>query len=991
MTRGGGVRSAVGRAVSLAVLGCASPGFATAQESEQEPGETLEEVIVTGSRIPRRDFRSTSPVTTVDSLELKLAGITNVEDSLNALPQVVPSFDRSMNGAGDNTATVNLRGLGENRSLSLLNGRRIAASGSFGAIDLNNIPSALIERIEVVSGGASAVYGSDALTGAINFILKKDFEGVEVTSQYDVTEAGDGEVIDINVSAGTSFAAGRGYLSGFVNVHDRRPIFHADRPFTQEVLFDDIFTGEVFSAGSSAVPAGTILNPVDVGGVFAEDGFTFEQDGTPRPFLDPEDRFNYAPFNYLQMPLERTVAAAFVDFDIGLTTRFYGEYTFADTSQEAEFAPSALFFEPIQMNIDNPFIHPATGQIFEENFDPDGDGIADFFLAKRLPELGSRNIDRTTELHRYVSGIEADIFGDWLFDLNYSFTDSQGRLLRSNDGSRTRFHQTLLVDPATQECWDPTGGCAPANIFGEGTISPEAADFIRTPPLGSSADVTQAIIGSSVVGDFTALPAGDLGFAIGVEFRKDKYDEAADNDFSNEDQMGFFAAIPISGEVKLKEVYAEVLLPILSDKRFARYLAVEGGYRYTDHSLAGGFDTWKLSAEWEPFTGYTLRGSIQQAVRAPNAIEYFEAEIADIDFFVSEFADLCSASLNPELAGFTEICVAQGIPASEIGTYEATLFYPTLVTTGGNQLLDPEVSDTVTAGIVIQPDAMPNLQVSLDYYSIDIDNAIQYIDPFQTIILCFAIQIPEDPLCQAVERDPDNYNISAVTGGPRNIATLRTRGYDLQINYEHDLPTWLSIFDGDTTLSYRILANHALENGSQPTPDVRYRDCAGFIGFPCNVTSFGTLPAYKTNTRVTYDSGPLTFSIQWLWIDGMKDAFFEYGLDLFGRVISTFRSTGRSTTVGKSTVASIILRTHNRPCSPAHRPTRIQIPPSMTSMDGLTSSALRDDSGTSFPAQRSAVRKSLPSAARLQNRDCHCRRHRERSCVRELAGPLAFP
>ena len=204
------------------------------------------------------------------------------------------------------------------------------------------------------------------------------------------------------------------------------------------------------------------------------------------------------------------------------------------------------------------------------------------------------------------------------------------------------------------------------------------------------------------------------------------------------------------------------------------------------------------------------------------------------------------------------------------------------MTNGGNQLLNPEVSDTVTAGIVMQPDALPNLQVSFDYYSIDIDNAIQYIDPFDTVILCFAIQIPEDPLCQAVERDPNNYNISAVTGGPRNIATLSTRGYDLQIDYEHDLPSWLSIFNGDTSLSWRILLNHALENGSQPTPDVDYRDCAGFIGFPCNVTSFGTLPAYKANTRLTYDSGPLTFSLKWLWIDSMKDAFFEYGLDLFG-------------------------------------------------------------------------------------------------------------
>ena len=254
------------RALVLTALVSAAPLLATAQESDQQTSKTVEEIVVTGSRIPRRDFNSTSPVTTIDRLELKLAGITNVEDTLDTLPQVVPGGNRS-DILGNRTATVNLRGLGEQRSLVLLNGRRFISSDSFGAVDLNNIPSALVERIEVVSGGASAVYGSDALTGAINFILRDDFEGIELSTQYDVTERGDGEAYDINLAGGLRFGNGRGYLSGFINYHDRQPIFGGDREFTRQTFRHNIFTGEVFAAGSSVVPAGVIPESVDLGGI----------------------------------------------------------------------------------------------------------------------------------------------------------------------------------------------------------------------------------------------------------------------------------------------------------------------------------------------------------------------------------------------------------------------------------------------------------------------------------------------------------------------------------------------------------------------------------------------------------------------------------------------------------------------------------------------------------------------------------------------------
>ena len=872
-------------AVSVAVIGILSAAPASGQESEletqQEPRKTVEEIVVTGSRIPRRDFNSPSPITTVDKLEFRLAGTTNVEDTLNTLPQVVPDFGRSSNNPGNGTAAVNLRGLGIQRSLVLLNGRRFVPSDVEGGVDLNNIPSALVDRIEVVSGGASAVYGSDALTGAVNFILRDDFEGIEISAQYEVTDRSDGEVIDVNLAGGTNFAGGKGYISGFFNYFDRSSIRASDRSFTQQTIADNIFTGEIFPAGSTSTPAGVILNPAIVNGMLVEDGITFEPDGSPRPFIDPDDRFNYAPFNYIQVPLERAAASVFLNYDVTANAELYGEFMYVDNSQASELAPTAVFFEFIQMNVDNPFLAPATRQILVDNFDPDGDGIAQFFFNKRLPELGSRQTERDTEMSRYVVGVSADLPNGWNFDLHGIHSESDGRQIRANDGSRSRMFQAILVDPVTMACFDPSGGCVPANVFGENSMSPEAADFIRAPAFWFDQNVEQSILATSIVGDLMELPAGALGFAVGIEYREDEYSETPDPTVDNNDQMGLFLEDPVSGETELTEVFGEVRVPILSDMSFAQYLAVEAGYRYSDHNLAGDFDTWKLSMEWEPFSGFILRGSMQEAVRAPSALEYFEAEEMGINPFIAEFDDQCSASFMPVERGFTDVCVAQGIPPSQVGIYQATPFFPVITTESGNPELDPEKSDTVTAGFVYQPDFLPDLQLSIDYFSIEIDNAIQGVSPGQTVSLCFAINNPADPFCQEIERDPATFNISSVTGGPRNVSVLRTEGYDMQVSYIHDLPSWMSIFNGASSLRWWFLGTYVLENGSQATPDVRFIECAGRVGFPCDENSFGTLPEFKSKLRLTYESGPLALSLQWRYIDEMKAAFFE-NLDLFG-------------------------------------------------------------------------------------------------------------
>ncbi len=853
---------------------CVSPDAALAQQAE-----AVEEIIVTGSRIPRKDFETPSPLTTLDAMELRLSGTTNIEDSLDTLPQVVPGNNRTANNPGNGRASGNLRGLGKNRTLILVNGRRFISSGTDGAVDINNIPATLIQRAEVVTGGASAVYGSDAIAGAVNFILKDSFEGIEVNAQYDVTDQNDGQVIDIYVAGGLSFANGRGQLSGFVGYNDRESVLQGDRAHSAQTRDHDIFTGESFIGGSIRNPEGMIPNPVDIGGVPAPDGVTFNPDGTPRPFTNA-DLYDFGPINYLQTPLTRWSAAAFADLDAGESVHLYAELMYVDSSAASQLAPT-LNPGTVEMNIDNPFLQPQTRQILIDFFDPDADGIAEFILNKRLVELGPRIIPSDSTMSRIVIGADGEFTNGWTWDAHFLYSDVDFETLFDNNASRTNLRQSQLVDPLTGECFDTSNGCVPANLFGAGNLSPEAADFIRVPAVIQTDSIQQSLFNASIVGDLPSVFSDRMQFAFGVEYRKDETEFVPDPALATNGIISLVPSPPVAGAFEMREVFAELVIPVISDRFLAKELTVEAGYRLSDHSISGNFDSWKVAGQWEPLSGLMFRASLQEAVRAPNSQELFEAEFVGDNPFLWE-SDLCSASFDPVALGIDDVCVAQGVPRSEIGIYEATPFFLAEIQSGGNLALDPEVSETFTAGVVIRPEWAPDLSMSLDYYSIRIDNAIQYINSLQTVIDCFSMDDPNSPLCAAVERTDPTFNITRVVEGPRNIARIETEGFDLQIEYTVDLPSWLSMFNGASDLRIWFLGNHTTKNGAQTGPSAPFLDCAGLFSFPCNTNSFGTLPEYKTRTRFTYNSGPLALSLQWRWIDGMVSACDTHCPGLFG-------------------------------------------------------------------------------------------------------------
>jgi len=866
------------RPLSVTILfACVSVGAAVAQPPDSPPRARaeIEEVVVTGSRIKRQDYTSISPLVTLDAEQITLSGVTAVEDLLNDAPQLVPYFDRSANNPGTGAAFLNLRGLGPNRTLITLNGRRMAPADEFGAADINTIPSQLIERVEIVTGGASTVYGSDAVAGVVNFILKEDFEGFELTGQYDTFQEGDGDILDLSATFG--LGGDRWHLTGFANWQERDPVFAGDRPFTDTRLQESFApgsTGELQPIGSATIPAGRVVFPAATlpGAGGAPGPITFEPDGTPRPFVQGVDQYNFQPANYLQVPLERESAALFGRLRLTDSVEAFGEALFSRTTSTSQLAPSPAFVEAV-VNLDNPLLTPAQRDLFGNAYDPDGDGRAEFLFAKRLEGVGPRRFTREADTTRIVLGLEGDLPRGWDWQATYSTSEVDGTGITGNAAFGDRFAQALLVDPGTGQCLDPSNGCVPFNPFGT-PVPEEALGFIRTGDIAEDYSLDEDIATVVITGDAVELPAGPVGIAAGFEWRELSSRYLPDENFLGGNVLGANAASAVAGTLDVMEYFVEALVPLLADAPAAHYLGVEAGYRYSDYRFSGGADNWKFGVDWSPVSAVRFRVMAQRAIRAPNIDELFREPREQPTVLFNPSADACSASRDPAGNGLTDLCVAQGIPRDQVGVYEAQENFPLVVfQNGGNTALEPESGDTFTAGVILQPDFLPELSVSLDYYEIEIDNAIGSTPLDSALNLCFGSRDPDSPFCRSLVRAPSG-DIREYTNPQFNLATLRVEGLDLAVNYRLDLAPAFAVVPGaDASLALQLLANHAMENATQTTPNSPSIECAGFFGGGCRlgVDLSQISPEYRTTTRLTYYSGPLSLALNWQWVGGLSN------------------------------------------------------------------------------------------------------------------------
>lgn len=832
-------------AAALAALVLAAPGL-SAQDADDSEDE-LEEVVVTGSRIPRRDLVANSPVSVIGLEEIQLQSTVEIDRVLDALPQTVSSNGPSTNNPGNGAANVNLRNLGTVRTLVLYNGRRMVGESTLGVVDLNNIPTALIERVEVSTGGASAVYGSDAMAGVVNFITKRDFEGVQVNGQYGVTQEGDGDRFSIDATFGSNFADGRGNVTLSVGYFDRSQIAAGSREFSS-VQLDEFSDGSgFFQGGSSRIPQGR----------FTGSGFNVfvNEAGGVTPYNGTTDAFNFAPFNNLLLPLERWTFAGTAHYDLSDNVELFTEFNYAKNRVERQLAPTPFAESGFTFDLNNPFMPTALRDLYAAN-DTDGDGLVTGSIFRRMLESGPRISADDRDFYRLVGGLRGNIEGfDWEVYYNYGRNDEaqrqQGNIVIS------RFQQGLLVDPDNPtQCLNPAGGCVVLNPFGEGNFTQEMVDYV-TIAATNLTSVEQQQIGANTTGTLVDLPAGPWGIAAGIEHRVERAENNPDTFLATGDIDGFNAGLPTSGEFDVSEIYLETVVPLLSDMPFAQYLAIEGGVRFSDYSTAGGVTSYKIGGEWVPVDGVKVRGLYQRAVRAPNVQELF---LGQSNSFPGA-TDLCNDT-SDRTAEIEALCLQMGVPEDALAGFQQE-DSQIEVLLGGNPDLQEETSDTFSIGLVYTPDFLPGLTVTADYYSIEIDDAIATFGGGlqSTIDACRADLDINSAFCEVLSTRRQDGQLEMVPLFNQNIARLTNKGIDWSAAYGFEA------LGGTFDLS--VFGAYIIESTTQGSPVVAPSECEGTVGV--RAVCGRADPQWRWQQRTTYRNGPFRASLRWRFIGPVTD------------------------------------------------------------------------------------------------------------------------
>lgn len=873
----------LGLLASVSGLTMAAP-FSQAQQNGADK-DNVEKIAVTGSRIRKADFVSNAPVATIGAEQFQLTSTVNTESLLNTLPQVIPGLDRTSNNPGNGTATVDLRGLGTNRTLVLINGTRAVPTTSNGTVDINTIPTALIEDVEVLTGGASAIYGSDAVAGVVNFILKDDFEGVQINAGFESTEQGDAEIYHSDITIGGNYADGRGNVVINMSYTDRRELFQGDRDFANVALKDS--TQGLIPGGSSGVPQTAIF----AGGLATyspdSEGIVFNEDGTIRPFIltgQENDLYNYAPVNYIQLPQERHQFTALGQFEINEHAEVYARAMFTDSRVPQQLAPTPIF-QTTTFTLDgNPFIDENAQQILSDalgnGIDTDGDGIDDTaraMLRRRLEEVGPRRVEAAFTSFQFLTGIRGSIFdSNWTYDIYYSTGKTNNASSQLGNVNRDRFNQALLLatdangqvildTDGNPSCADTsangsTSSCSPMNLFGQGNISQDAADFLKT-AVASTAVFNQKILAANISGDsegWFELPGGPMGIAIGFEKQNQDFEFIPSQDLAASTIAGFNGSPGVSGSYSVSEIYGELYLPILEGVKMAELLDVELAYRSADYTTVGTVEATKVGLSWQPIEELRFRAGFNTAVRAPNIGELFAPRGENFPGAI----DPCSAAGNPD-AATAAICQATGVPASNVGSPVLNLASSQVrAFGGGNPNLKEEEAETLTVGLVLTPS--DDFSVSLDYFDIEVVDAISPFGGGASNILqtCYDATNPTggagSPFCNAVTRRGDG-TIFGVETASQNVATQTLKGWDLISDYS------MSVLDGTFSVSY--IGTYTTESDFLPFAGGNVVTCAGEFGTICGEP----VPEYSHRVTFQWSNDDLTTQLLWRHVGSVSD------------------------------------------------------------------------------------------------------------------------
>ncbi len=877
-------------AVSATSPAFAQVGTPTNQTETNANGEEAagSDIVVTGSRIARRDLETAAPIAVVSQEEFRLSGTVNVEQVVNQLPQVIPGATAFSNNPGGGVSTLDLRGLGATRTLILVNGRRYIFFDASQLVDVNTIPSFLLEGVDSVTGGASAVYGSDAVSGVLNFRLRNDLKGVIGGAQYSITERGDGRRYNAYLAIGGAFGEDdRGHATVYGEYYNRAPIFQGARDISRiDYSEDSLVTPTRFNpGGSSTTPqgrftstypvrpanggtAGTVYCPT--GNVFCGGGAFYATPGSARPRTGA-DLYNFAPANYLMVPQERYLLGGYADYQVADNVTAYTEVTFVNNRVANELAPTPVT-GTFQVNIDSvsSFIS-AADQAALRQLDSlagngntvVGDGIVPLSVQRRVTETGSRNSLDERNAFRFLFGLRGDVTEGFNYDLYYSYARTRNANIQAGNISRSAFQAGL------------NGTASPINIFGPNTLTPAMVDQISI--LAQNGDIsTLQVVNGSVSGELFNLGLGaeSVGISLGAEYRKTAAQFIPDTALSSGDVIGFNAGDPTAGNYDVKEVFGEIRVPIISDRPFFHSLEVSGAARYSDYSLpnVGGVWTYAGSAQWSPVRDIMFRGQYQRAVRAPNVAELFGGQSVGFPAAV----DPCAVASAASDATVRALCIATGVPAGAVGSDTLQINPQIQGSFGGNPDLQEETSDSYTAGVVLRPSFIPGLSITADYYNIKIENTISTLGGGlpNSLNLCYnVVQDINSVYCQAFVGTRNALGQFDGEVLPRilnaNVGQLRTDGIDVAVDYTQRLG--FSLFGQDESrLNFSFLGTWVDTFTITPVQELpdQVNECAGRFG---QLACGNPIPAFKWTSRLSLIDGPATISLRWRHIGSVRD------------------------------------------------------------------------------------------------------------------------
>ncbi|WP_114395092.1 TonB-dependent receptor domain-containing protein [Oleisolibacter albus] len=881
---------------------------------------SLDEIVVTGTRIARKDFVSDSPLSTVGAEQFQQTGSLTAENLLNQLPQVVPdATTTSNNPSAGGRANINLRGLGSNRNLVLINGRRMIGSDSSMSVDVNTIPGALVDRVEVISGGASAVYGADAVAGVVNFILKDDFEGIESNLQYGISGEGDAKEKSADVTLGGNFAQGRGNTTLSIGYSERDRLGKGERDFTSQATSTTSYLpwgSVVFGANAPTQAAVDSVfgkySGYSSGTVSRNDRYSFNPDGSlfsishsssaPAPFnvkVDPSQlstcildgscnggdkrvSYNFEPENALILPLERVNIAGTSRYKINDYIEAYASGFFTNYNSKTQLAPSPAptgsqgsFFVPVT----NPFIPADLAALAAGRANP----TADIPLLTRFNTVGPRISEYENNVFQVLGGFRGDIPGinSWKYDF-YAATGRVSTTETQYGNVSYNAVQSLLTaaDGGASLC---EGGYNP---FGFNAISEACRKYVEVTAKNTTT-IEQDVVELNVTGNLFELPAGAVGLALGGQYRAETYDFKADSVLASGDVSGFNAQQSLNGDVENKDLYGELYVPLLADLPFAKQVSVTAGYRFSDHSAAGTFSSYKGEGSWEVNDLLRLRGSYQRAVRAPNIGELYSPQDEDNP----EVLDPCNVGSSyrtgANAAAVRALCLAQGVPAGLIDSYEQSNDQVDALV-GGNPNLSEEKADTFTIGTVLnspfQNEYLANLTLSVDYYNIKVKDAISSIDAELSIPRCFNSN-GDNPsfaannfYCQLFKRRGFDGSIEDVQQTSANLSNIKTSGIDVQLDWSADLPSDLG------RLGFNFVGTWVDTFKEQALPGDAFLEYAGSIG-----TSIGdAIPEWKGTFTTTHIYGPVTTQVRARYIGAMEHRQVRDGSGTAGGVPATW-------------------------------------------------------------------------------------------------------